>query len=132
MVIERKRPRTSPAGAAMGDPRFERAAFAARLGGAMNAAGRSVEELAGGAEAHPNRVREWLRGTRTPSIPHLVGLATVLDVDMWWLVTGSSARGGVPPAGAEQRTSLARDLAAIAPRLVDLAERARQLESEGA
>lgn len=104
----------------------------------MAAAGRTREDLARLTGAHMNRVREWLRGTRWPSVPHLAVIGSVLGADLGWLLTGeeSSSQATKIAKSLDERGSqavaLARELAALRPRLVELADRAREVAGPGA
>src|SRR4051794_14496262 len=113
---------------AMPTPTVSRSAFAGRLGQAMRAASVDKLELAQKVGAHPNRVGDWLRGQRWPSLDHLVAAASVLGVTVDWLLTGAAARRPRKPPAAQNREAVAitRDLARLGPRLTKLSERAQQ------
>jgi transcriptional regulator with XRE-family HTH domain len=95
----------------------------------MADAGVTQRVLADQVGAHHNRVGEWSRGTRWPSIRHLGSLAHVLKVDLDWLLLGK------PPdpdpareaASAQRAIELAREIAELAPPLVLIAERAAHI-----
>jgi transcriptional regulator with XRE-family HTH domain len=109
-------------------PQLDRLAFGARLKTAMTEAGLKQRDLAEQVGAHHNRVGEWVRGTRWPSIGHLASLAHVLKVDLNWLLLGTPGRAPEPAAANGQRAiDLAHELAALAPPLVLIAERAAYL-----
>jgi transcriptional regulator with XRE-family HTH domain len=109
-------------------PQLDRPAFGARLNTAMTEAGLKQRDLAEQVGAHHNRVNEWVRGTRWPSIGHLASLAQVLKVDLDWLLLGTPGRAPEPAAASGRRAiELAHELAALAPPLVLIAERAAHI-----
>jgi transcriptional regulator with XRE-family HTH domain len=109
-------------------PELDRPAFARRLSTAMNEAGLTRRDLAQRIDAHHNRVGEWVRGARWPSIRHLVSLAHVLKVDLDWLLLGTTEHAPEPVAASGQRAiELAHELAQLAPPLVRIAERAAHI-----
>ncbi len=109
-------------------PTLDRAAFAGRLSTAMTEAGLTRRDLAQRIDAHHNRVGEWVRGARWPSIRHLVSLAHVLKVDVDWLLLGTIGHAPEPVAASAHRAiELAHELAQLAPPLVLIAERAAHI-----
>jgi transcriptional regulator with XRE-family HTH domain len=109
-------------------PQLDRPAFGDRLNTAMSEAGLNQRDLAEQVGAHHNRVNEWIRGTRWPSISHLASLGQVLKVDLDWLLLGAQGRAPEPAAASGQRAiELAHELAALAPPLVLIAERAAHI-----
>ncbi len=112
-------------------PTVTREAFAARLNKARENAGLSQRELAEAIDAHYNRVGEWTRGERWPNIKHLAALADTLHVEIDWLLRGTRRSTPSPtPAQAEAAIVLARDIAVLAPSLVQLARRADRLSTK--
>jgi transcriptional regulator with XRE-family HTH domain len=109
-------------------PQLDQLAFGARLNTAMTEAGFKQRGLAEQVGAHHNRVGEWVRGTRWPSIRHLASLAHVLKVDIDWLLLGTPAHAPEPAAASGQRAiELAHEIAQLAPPLVLIAERAAHI-----
>jgi transcriptional regulator with XRE-family HTH domain len=109
-------------------PQLDRPAFGARLHTAMTEAGLNQRDLAEQVGAHHNRVGEWVRGTRWPNIRHLASLAYVLKVDLDWLLLGTPGHAPAPKTVSGQLAiELARELAALAPPLVLIAERAAHI-----
>ncbi|MGP0102098.1 MAG: helix-turn-helix domain-containing protein [Solirubrobacteraceae bacterium] len=106
-------------------PQLDRLAFAGRLSTSMAEAGLTRRDLAAQVGAHHNRVGEWVRGARWPSIRHLASLANALNVDIDWLLLGSPGHAPEPGVASGQRAiELAHELAQLAPPLVLIAERA--------
>jgi transcriptional regulator with XRE-family HTH domain len=113
----------------MPTPSRSRTAFARRLTKAMTTANVDRQELARKVGAHPNRVGDWMRGTRWPAVNHLAGMGSALGVSVDWLLTGrhgASTRKPAPVIQNREAVDVARDLARLAPRLVPLAERAKR------
>jgi transcriptional regulator with XRE-family HTH domain len=87
--------------------------------------------------AHSNRVRDWLRGARWPSVPHLAAIAKTLGTDLGWLLTGETPSEKASKVAkslderGRQAVDVARELADLRPRLVDLAERAHEVAGSG-
>ncbi len=115
-------------------PGLDRRAFASRLNVAMSDAHLTKRDLAEKVGAHHNRVGEWARGTRWPSIRHLASLAHVLNVDLDWLLLGRppDAAPVREAASAKRAIELARELAELAPPLVLIAERAAHITASSA
>ena len=114
-------------------PTLDRAAFARRLSTAMTEAGLTRRDLAAQVGAHHNRVGEWARGTRWPSIGHLASLAHVLKVDVDWLLLGTAGHAPEPSTACSRRAlELAQELAQLAPPLVLIAERAARITANSA
>ena len=91
-------------------------------------------DLAEKVGAHRNRVGEWARGRRWPSIRHLASLAHALNVDVDWLLLGRprDAAPVLEAASAKRAIELARELAELAPPLVLIAERAAYITASSA
>jgi transcriptional regulator with XRE-family HTH domain len=105
----------------------QRSQFAVRLREAMGRAGHTRSSLARNIGVHPNRVGDWMSGTRWPQVRHLMLAAHELGVTTDWLLTG---RDGPSPNRDATFDRIARrialDLAELVPPLTRLARDAQR------
>jgi len=110
-----------------GDKR--RKAFADRVEKRMRATRQDAYTVAKATGAHHNRVREWARGSRWPSVAHLGPLAVALGVSVDWLLTGGGQQPKASVASPREQNALAiaRELYELSPQIADLARRAKEI-----
>lgn len=105
----------------MSEREFDRSAFGGRLKAAIARSGLNQSAVAAQVGQPRSRVSEWVRGQRVPGVRDVMAMAGVLGVSLDWLVAGQE-----PPA---PERAVVDDLARLAPDLVPLVDRAKQLAS---
>lgn len=81
------------------------------------------DELAAEIGAHRNSVSGWVTGRSKPSCDHLISMASLLDIDLNWLLCGAPRKDNTL-----SDTSIATTLKGLAPAIDELAVLARRLD----